>query len=150
MCRLLALFMFGIESRTLRWPVLGHDLMKPEGSMSLQFYSGGCQCGAVRYEATVDLDNTVSCNCSRCGKLGSILGFTPEENFTLLSGTDSLTEYRFNRQVIEHQFCKVCGIQPFARSSMPDGKKMVAVNVRCLDGVEPDELKPTKYDGRNH
>jgi hypothetical protein len=105
--------------------------------MGAQRYRGSCQCGAVQYEATVDLDHTVSCNCSRCGRLGSILAFTPPQNFTLLSGEDSLTEYLFNRHAIHHQFCKVCGIL------------MYAVNARCLEGVEPDTLNPRKVDGRS-
>ncbi|MFY9828017.1 MAG: GFA family protein, partial [Rhodoplanes sp.] len=47
--------------------------------MTSKHYTGGCQCGAVRYEVTADLDNTVTCNCSRCGKLGSILAFAPAQ-----------------------------------------------------------------------
>jgi hypothetical protein len=117
--------------------------------MVAKAYSGSCQCGAVRYEATVDLDNTLSCNCSRCGRLGSILTFSPEENFTLLAGEDSLTEYLFNRHAIHHLFCKVCGIQSFSRGSSPDGTAMIAVNARCLEGVDPDELNPKKVDGRS-
>lgn len=117
--------------------------------MSAQRYTGSCQCGAVRYEVTADLNDTVSCNCSRCGRLGSILAFAPEEQFTLLSGEDRLNEYLFNRHAIHHQFCQVCGIQPFARGSRPDGKTMIAVNVRCLEGVEVDDLNPRKVDGRS-
>ena len=117
--------------------------------MSAQKYSGGCQCGAVRYEVTTDLSSTFACNCSRCGRLGTILSFTPEQNFTLLSGEGSLTEYQFNKHVIHHLFCKVCGVQSFSRGARPDGTKVVAINARCLDGVEPDELTPTKVDGRS-
>ena len=115
----------------------------------MKTYGGGCQCGAVRYEATVDLDKTFSCNCSRCGKLGSILTFTPAGNFRLESGDDALTEYRFNKKAIRHLFCKTCGIQSFGRGVAPDGQEMIAVNARCLDGVEIDDLKPQKVDGRS-
>ncbi|HET9149945.1 MAG TPA: GFA family protein [Alphaproteobacteria bacterium] len=117
--------------------------------MSAQHYTGGCQCGAVRYEVTVDLDNTIVCNCSRCGRLGSILAFAPQEQFTLLSGEERLTDFQFNKNVIHHLFCDVCGIQSFARGTTPNGKAMVAVNARCLDGVEPDDLRPNKVDGRS-
>lgn len=112
-------------------------------------YVGGCQCGKVRYEVEADLSSTFSCNCSRCGRLGTILTFTPEENFTLLQGGDALTEYQFNKHVIHHLFCATCGVQSFSRGSRPDGAKMVAVNTRCLDGVDVDDLDPTKVDGRS-
>lgn len=117
--------------------------------MSLQAYEGGCQCGAVRFAANADLSSTVTCNCSRCGRLGSILAFTPESEFTLKSGEDSLTEYLFNKHVIHHFFCKVCGIQPFSRANRPDGAKMVALNIRCLDDIDPDTFTPTKFDGKS-
>ena len=40
-------------------------------------YSGGCQCGNVRFESTLELGEVLACNCSRCGRLGSLLAFTP-------------------------------------------------------------------------
>lgn len=111
-------------------------------------HSGGCHCGAVRYDVTIDLSKPViSCNCSMCGRAGTLLSFVPATQFTLRSGEDSLTEYRFNRKSIAHLFCKTCGIKSFARGSMPDGTAMVAVNVRCIDGVELDKLNIQHYDG---
>lgn len=116
-----------------------------------QTYSGGCQCGNVRYQVALDLAEPVmTCNCSRCGRLGSILAFAPAGEFTLQSGSDSLTEYRFNKKALEHLFCATCGIQSFARGTHPGtGAAMVAVNARCLDGVEPDTLTINKVDGRS-
>ena len=52
--------------------------------------------------------------------------------------------------MIDHQFCSVCGIQSFSRGKGPDGRAMVAINVRCLDGIDPHELKPEKIDGRSY
>lgn len=118
--------------------------------MTVQHYLGGCQCGAVRYEVDVDIAKPIACNCSRCGRLGTILSFAPEESFTLKSGADSLTTYKFNKHVIDHQFCKVCGIQSFSRGKAPDGRAMVAINVRCLDGIDANDLTPEKVDGRSY
>lgn len=112
-------------------------------------YTGGCQCGAVRYEVDADLDGVISCNCSRCQPLGWIIAFTPAANFRLLSGEGVLSDYQFNHRVIHHLFCKTCGIQSFARGTAPDGAEAVAVNVRCLDGVDLDALTPAKVDGRS-
>jgi hypothetical protein len=118
--------------------------------MATQHYSGGCQCGAVRYEVDVDLDNTITCNCSRCGKLGSILAFAPAQAFSLKSGEGAMTDYQFNKHMIHHLFCKTCGIESFARGKHPkDGSEMVAINARCLDGVDPLALSPKFVDGRS-
>lgn len=111
-------------------------------------YEGSCHCGAVRFEADLDLSRPITCNCSYCSRRGSILVFTPADNFTLKTGEEKLTEYRFNTKTIQHLFCSTCGMESFARGRMPDGKRMVAVNVRCLEGVDPDGLQTTRYDGR--
>lgn len=115
----------------------------------MQNVTGGCHCGAVRYEAQADLSQSMECNCSHCEKKGFILTFTPRTNFTLLKGEDGLTEYRFNKHVIAHQFCNNCGTQPFALGVGPDGAEMAAINVRCIDKVDLAALKPMKFDGRS-
>lgn len=113
-------------------------------------YSGGCHCGRVRYEVTLDLEKpVVSCNCSICGRAGTLLAFVPATQFSLQSGEDALTDYKFNKMHISHLFCRVCGIKSFARGTAKDGTPTVAVNVRCLDGVNLDSLKITAFDGKN-
>lgn len=112
-------------------------------------YTGGCQCGAVRYEVECSLDHPLVCNCSRCQKLGVVLAFAPPTAFSLKSGEGDLTEYRFNTGKIRHLFCKHCGIESFARGQMPDGSPVVAINANCLDGVEPRSLPVTMHDGRS-
>jgi len=115
-----------------------------------QTYSGGCQCGKVCYEVQMDLGEVLSCNCSRCGRLGSLLAFAPAAQFKLLSGDGDLTKFEFNKHMIQHQFCSTCGIQSFAIGTHPKtGAKMAAINVRCLDGVDMDALKVKKVDGRS-
>ncbi len=81
-------------------------------------HTGGCHCGKVRYEAKVDLGAPViACNCSMCGRTGTLLSFVPATQFKLLSGEDSLTDYQFNKKAIHHLFCKVCGVKSFARGT---------------------------------
>jgi hypothetical protein len=112
--------------------------------------TGGCHCGLVRYEVKLDLDKPViTCNCSICQKAGAILSFVPAAAFTLQKGEDALTEYRFNTHQIQHLFCKTCGIESFARGARPDGTKMVAINVRCLDEVDLGTLTVQQVDGRS-
>src|SRR5690606_20379524 len=109
-------------------------------------YEGSCHCGAVRFKADVDLAQPITCNCSYCSRRGSALAFTPAGNFTLEKGEERLTEYRFNTKTIQHLFCSVCGIESFARGQMPDGTRMVAVNVPCLEGVDLDTLAIRQFD----
>ncbi len=114
-------------------------------------YRGSCHCGAVTYEVTTDLAKLVRCNCSRCARLGWVITFVPAERFTLISGADALTDYRFNTGAIAHLFCRTCGIESFARGRTPDGAEMVAVNLRCLEGVDAEAAAATAtlVDGRS-
>jgi hypothetical protein len=113
-------------------------------------YNGGCHCGAVRYEVSLDLDKVNVCNCSRCSKLGVIWSFATPDKFKLVSGGSDLTGYRFNRRAIDHRFCAKCGIESFAQGPAPSGAEMIAINVRCLDGVDLDALKPDRFNGRDY
>jgi hypothetical protein len=112
--------------------------------------TGGCHCGKVRFEAAPDLSGQViSCNCSICSKMGSLLSFVGADNFNLLAGKEVLTDYQFAKHKIHHLFCSVCGIRSFSRGTAPDGREMYAVNVRCLDDVDLDGLKLKHFDGKS-
>jgi len=85
----------------------------------------------------MEISEVLACNCSRCGRLGSLLAFAPANQFQFLSGDADLTRFKFNKSMIEHQFCSTCGIQSFAIGTHPKtGAKMAAINVRCLYGVD--------------
>jgi hypothetical protein len=111
-------------------------------------YQGSCHCGKIRYRVEVDLGGTlVTCNCSICKRTGTVLTFVGANRFTLEQGESALTDYQFNRKVIHHLFCSTCGVRSFARGTGPDGNPMVAVNVRCLEGVDLGSLRTQEYDG---
>jgi hypothetical protein len=118
-----------------------------------QTYLGGCHCGAVRYEADVDLSlGTLKCNCSICSKARAWLAALPAGDFRLLGGADALSEYQFGAERIRHLFCKTCGIKSFGRGTGPDGSEFVAVVVSCLENVPDAELARlavTYLDGRH-
>ena len=114
-----------------------------------QKYTGGCHCGQVRYEVETDLGLVISCNCSICSKKGLLLTFAPVHKFSLVSGESELVDYQFNKHVVHHLSCACCGVESFARGQMPDGTPMVAINVRCLDGVDISTLTLTPFDGRS-
>ena len=47
-------------------------------------YTGGCQCGKVRYEVQAEIGDVITCNCSRCRKLGPLLSAAAMSDFKLL------------------------------------------------------------------
>jgi hypothetical protein len=110
-------------------------------------YAGGCQCGKVRYEAQAEIDEVITCNCSRCRKLGPLFSAVAMSDFKLLAGENETTDYQFNRLTIHHPFCRTCGIQSYAYGKGPGGKDMVMLNVRCLDGVDAEQFNVKKFDG---
>lgn len=116
--------------------------------MPMQTYRGGCHCGAVRFSADLAMDQVIECNCSHCSAKGFILTFT-RDGFLLEQGEDALSSYLFNKKQITHLFCRHCGVQSFARGKTPDGAPMVAINIRCLENVDPTTLTITPVNGKD-
>ncbi|HSH06050.1 MAG TPA: GFA family protein [Burkholderiales bacterium] len=116
--------------------------------MDLIKHAGGCHCGRVRFELLAPARIRVNqCNCSICSKTGYLHLVVPQERFTLLSGAEALTEYRFNTGQAKHLFCSVCGVKSFyVPRSHPDG---ISVNARCLDEGTVEEMTIGQTDGRN-
>jgi hypothetical protein len=116
----------------------------------MKTHTGGCHCGNVRYEVDIALENAMECNCSHCSKKGFLLAFAPKENFRTETDESTLGEYRFNKKAIAHLFCPTCGIQSYGRGKNAKGEETVAINVRCLDGVDIDSLTINKVDGKSY
>ena len=112
-------------------------------------YAGGCHCGAVRFQVSAAVDAVVSCNCSICSRTGALLAFAPADAFRLDRGEDVLTDYQFGKKRIHHLFCSRCGVRSFSRGSAPDGRQMVAINVRCLEGVDVASIPVRAFDGKS-
>jgi len=110
-------------------------------------YSGGCHCGAVRFEVEADERPLVlDCNCSICRMTGYLHLIVPKSRFRLLAGEDRLATYTFGTGVAQHTFCRTCGIKPFyVPRSNPDGYD---VNVRCLS-PQPASMRLEPFDGEN-
>jgi hypothetical protein len=123
------------------------------GEAMLKTYHGSCHCGAVRFEADLDLTQpTYRCNCSICRRTRFWPAVARPEGFRLLSGRDDLTRYLFNTRKNEHYFCNRCGVRAFGVGNETPIGKMVGINLGCLDDVSDEELArlPITYvDGRN-
>jgi hypothetical protein len=118
--------------------------------MSTQTHQGSCHCGAVAYHVEMDTSQpAITCNCSMCGRSGTMLSFVPADKFTLDKGEENLAHYKFNKHVIDHVFCKTCGIKPFARGKNPKGEETVAINMRTLADVDVFQQPAKQYDGKS-
>ncbi len=108
---------------------------------------GGCHCKAVRFTANLPAEPVpaLDCNCSICAMTGFIHIIVSHDDFTLESGGDRLTSYRFGSGAAEHLFCSNCGMKSFYQPrSHPDSW---SVNAHCLDNRP--ELEIEFFDGRN-
>ena len=119
----------------------------------LKTYRGSCHCGAVRFEADLDLTQpSYRCNCSICRRNRFWAAIATPDHFRLLSGQDMLTEYLFNTRKGQHLFCKVCGVRAFGVGHDTPVGTMYGVNLGCLEGVSEEELSKipiTWVDGMN-
>ena len=104
--------------------------------------TGGCACGAVRYEIAGDPGFSFLCQCRRCQRAtgsGHAPGFKVERDKLSITGT--LTAYRVaadSGYLVSHEFCPVCGSPVLsATARFPDSCSIYAGS---LD--DPSAFKP--------
>lgn len=109
--------------------------------------TGGCHCGAVRFEADVpEKVELLDCNCSICASTGFLHLIVPHADFRL-TGREALTSYRFGTGAAEHLFCATCGIKSFYQPrSHPEAW---SVNYRALDDGHGLQVAIRAFDGRD-
>jgi hypothetical protein len=121
--------------------------------MALQTHTGSCHCGAVRFEAEIDLEEGSNrCNCSYCAKARAWFAFAKgAERFRLLDGS-GVSEYRWtppgdDEPHLTFTFCRACGIRTFARGELDAlGGTFHAISVPTL-ALSPQQFAeiPVRY-----
>ena len=116
-------------------------------SAQLVTHSGGCHCGAVRFEVDAPADiEALECNCSMCTMSAFVHLIVPAARFRLLTDGAALQTYTFNTGTAKHVFCRHCGVKSFyVPRSNPDG---FSVNVRCLARDSIRSVTTRQFDDR--
>ena len=86
---------------------------------------GACYCGQITYEADVDLDRVLICNCTDCQTFSGAplraVAFTTENGFALLSGELTIfVKVADSGNKRRQGFCGTCG-SPIYATSDPAG-----------------------------
>lgn len=104
-------------------------------------FTGGCLCGAIRYECSADPSGVVYCHCRNCqvtsGGAFSSNVMVPPDSLTITSG--ALTRYEDTAEsgnTVSREFCNQCGSALVSRP----GPHMLVIKAGSLD--DPSGLKP--------
>lgn len=97
--------------------------------------TGGCGCGAVRFEVTEPLVGATYCHCTRCqrrtGTAASASGATVPGSFRFVQGEDRAKAWK-PEGGFEKWFCGDCGSALFSRD--PEHPERVGVRLGAIDG----------------
>ncbi|WKE66980.1 GFA family protein [Gallaecimonas kandeliae] len=106
-------------------------------------YSGGCACGAVRYETRQAPLFQNHCQCRQCQRRsgtghGSYLTFPARAEMRITGQASHWEEVADSGNVKVHAFCPVCGTPVYLTfAAMPD---LIAVHAASLD--DPGRFAP--------
>jgi hypothetical protein len=97
--------------------------------------TGGCNCGAVRYELDEPFVSASYCHCTRCqrrsGAAASANGRAARGSFRVVSGEEHLGVWA-PPDGAEKLFCKECGSALFSR--VPGDEPVYGVRLGTVDG----------------
>jgi hypothetical protein len=107
-----------------------------------QGFSGGCLCGAVRYQSAVGPQVVGHCHCVDCRKSSGTGHCThvviPEDAFTVSGEVKFYDRPADSGNIVSRGFCPTCGSAVYSTNSgMPD---MVFPRASSLD--DPEIAKP--------
>jgi hypothetical protein len=111
--------------------------------------TGGCGCGAVRFEVTEPLVSALYCHCTRCQRrtgTGSSANASPAPgSFRIVQGEEHLRAWR-PQGGFEKWFCAECGSAVFSRH--PEDANRVSIRLGEFDsdpGIRPSKRQFVAY-----
>jgi len=111
--------------------------------------TGGCMCGAVRYQVSATPEYAGYCHCTRCqrrtGGGASISARLRPGTFTIVEGEERIGVFA-PADGFEKAFCTSCGSALFSRN--PDDPDQIGVRMGTFDddpGVRPSYRQYVAY-----
>ncbi len=105
--------------------------------------TGGCLCGAVRYEMTTEPLMCVTCHCKNCqrqaGSALSIIIGVPEGSVDIQGEVKTYDDTGDSGATVKRQFCGDCGSPVFTKVQHPPG--VMFIKAGTLD--DTSGLKPS-------
>jgi hypothetical protein len=104
-------------------------------------HTGGCLCGAVRYEIEGPLRKVVYCHCEQCRKTsGHFVAATAVDHDNLHITEDSGLAWYDSSDIARRGFCGMCGSSLFWQ---PEHNRYTAIMAGAIDA-------PTGLSSREH
>jgi hypothetical protein len=104
----------------------------------IEGFTGGCQCGAIRFRANAPLGKASICHCRMCqkafGNWGAALVSVPFDQFSWTRGSPS--EFR-SSAIVARGFCKDCGTPLYMHE---DGFNDIEMAIGAFD--DPNAVGP--------
>ena len=120
-------------------------------------HTGSCHCGKTAFEIDAEISPQLTrCTCSFCAKRGQLYAYYKPHQFQLTTDANDLATYRWNTNLVAHNFCPTCGCGTFTDSPdfQPDGSwdgktRRIGVNARLIDDFDAATAPVVVIDGKN-
>lgn len=111
-------------------------------------FTGGCLCGAIRFEITGPLQKVHTCSCKMCqrhtGAITSVWAEVAKSDIRWTGPGGAPAAYR-SSDISSRAFCPQCG----SSIGAIDVKPVVALLVGCFDKSTSVQLKPLHHFNRS-
>jgi hypothetical protein len=110
--------------------------------MTEKIFTGGCQCGAIRFHTTELLDNAHICHCRMCQKAaGNFFAALVSTSKAKLSWTRGTPSRFSSSEGVQRGFCSQCGTPLYYEAvHAPD----IGIMIGAFD--QPWAIKPISQD----
>ena len=110
-------------------------------------WTGGCLCGAVRYQLSASPKAVVVCHCTDCqkqaGSAFSVVGVAARDDLTLTGALSSFTHPGSSGQDVTRKFCGLCGSPVLTDTDAARAQGIIFFKAGTLDHTKT--LSPTLH-----